>query len=91
MEEASLQLVLAPGAILPANAKAVRQKTETAVMSTSASFFIVLSSLTQVKHSVNQLFSGLKTAASSLPSNKTFELNISRPFLAVVGKQLYNI
>jgi hypothetical protein len=48
MDLASLQVTLAPGAKLPANAKVVKHKTDTAVMSTSASFFIIHSSLTLV-------------------------------------------
>jgi hypothetical protein len=52
--------MLAPGAKLPANAKEVKQKTETAVMSASASLFIMVISLTLVKHSVNKLSSGTK-------------------------------
>jgi hypothetical protein len=47
MDLASLQDILAPGAKLPANAKVVKHKTDTAVISTSASFFII-SSLTLV-------------------------------------------
>tara|TARA_Y100000780_G_scaffold182200_1_gene168168 strand:- start:135 stop:404 length:270 start_codon:yes stop_codon:yes gene_type:complete len=48
MDLASLQDMLAPGAKLPANAKVVKHKTDTAVMSASASLFIVHSSLTLV-------------------------------------------
>jgi hypothetical protein len=71
MDLASLHDMLAPGAKLPANAKEVKQKTETAAMSASASFFIIHSSFNLVKHSVNKLsLKALRKATSSKLSNE---------------------
>jgi hypothetical protein len=49
MDLASLQLALAPGASAPAKADAAKQTTATAVKTASASFFMIVSSLTLVE------------------------------------------
>jgi|TARA_Y100000031_G_C7962942_1_gene266793 hypothetical protein len=52
---ASLQLVLAPGASPPAKADAVKQTTATAVKKASASFLMIVSSLTLVEQLLTTL------------------------------------
>jgi hypothetical protein len=65
MDLASLQVMLAPGAKLPANAKVVKHKTDTAVISTSASLFIIHSSLTLVNIQFISFLQGQKDALLS--------------------------
>jgi hypothetical protein len=95
MDLASLQVILAPGAKLPANAKAVKHKTDTAVMSASASLFIIHSSLTLVKHSVYKLSSGaVKPASPPNSSNESLksQKNKTKPFPNIdVGQTLHHV
>jgi hypothetical protein len=77
---ASLQDMLAPGAKLPANAKVVKHKTDTAVISASASLFIIHSSLTLVNI---QFISFLQGHKSCPPLNFINELTKRLPSLQV--------
>jgi hypothetical protein len=62
--------MLAPGAKLPANAKEVKQKTETAVMSASASLFIISSPLPWLNIQLTSFPQALKIATPSKLSNE---------------------
>jgi hypothetical protein len=61
---ALLQVTLAPGAKLPANAKAVKHKTDTAVMSASASFFIIVPPLPWLNIQFTSFLQGAVSSAS---------------------------
>jgi hypothetical protein len=95
MDLASVQVTVAPGAKLPANAKVVKHKTDTAVMSASASLFIIHSSLTLVKHSVYKLSSGaVKPASPPNSSNESLksQKNKTKPFPNIdVGQTLHHV
>jgi len=95
MDLASLQVIVAPGAKLPANAKVVKHKTDTAVMSASASLFIIHSSLTLVKHSVYKLSSGaVKPASPPNSSNESLKSQKNKTTLfpnVNVGQTLHHV